>query len=115
MSFRKFKCTKSILLILIMITSINIANSQNYRPKKIVQKLGNSSMPLKLKWAIKLDSNYAISYYKLAKYYKEKRNYLTNKGSIYYYYIFFEVNNDITRTKQIKEGSLVYEGLKHYL
>jgi hypothetical protein len=83
---------KKILFTLFIFFFVNTATSQYYKPKSFVRKLGYSSMPLKLKWAIKLDSNYSIPYYKLAKYYKEKRNYLTNKGSIYYYYKFFEVN-----------------------
>ena len=83
---------QKILISLFILFFVNIATSQNYRPKSFVEKLGNSSMPLKLKWAIKLDSNYSVPYYQLAKYNQKKRNYLTNKGSIYYYHKFFEVN-----------------------
>jgi hypothetical protein len=75
-----------------MIASINVAKSQDYRPKNIVRKLGNSQNILKLKLALKLDSNYSNTYFYLARYYENKRNFLKNKGAIYYYCKYLEVN-----------------------
>lgn len=91
---------QKILISLFILFFINISNSQNYLSKRLAYNLsrptfkyGNTSYsPVKLKLAIKLDSTLARSYYYLANYYQNKENYLTNKGSIYYYYKFLDVD-----------------------
>jgi hypothetical protein len=103
----KIKHMQKILISLFILFFVNIATSQNYRPKSFVEKLGWSSMPLKLKWAIKLDSNYSIPYLELAEYNQKKRNYLTNKGSIYYYSKFFEVNERFPSYRFDSEAELI--------
>jgi hypothetical protein len=91
---------KKILFTLFIFFFVNISNSQNFISKRLAYNLSRPSYknfntsysPLKLKLAIKLDSTLARSYYHLANYYQNKENYLTNKGSIYYYCKFIDVN-----------------------